>query len=333
MKRAWLPLIALVAVSGCQPTPLKPVYVDLNLIPTRLTPKPKSPDIKPVTLPAQPAAEAKISDKPARIVGAERTETSAQIRDLIRKEAQAAVEVLAKELREVLQPEFDAFALALQEGLTADRLARWQQYSKEIRPVFESYAKRREVLLVDRLLLDRPIPRGIELNNNEAEDEGLKARKSKLQAITTQIKDLDEAYERDIKALESKLGMDITDLEKQRADKLTKKSKELTAKAEAEARSLIRSRDDSMTSLDRVSSTTKLPPEPGAKASLSALPAQESLKRVPSQRSEPNLELELRRQLRIWLSLNHYELATSPGAAEDKTQEFIKWRADLTSPR
>lgn len=332
MRRLGILGVLATSLVGChQAAPM--VYVDLDKVPVDRPKTIKSIDIEAASAPPKVNKSVTIDPQAERVVRVDREHSASAIRDLLRAESEEARKVISERLRQYYQAEIDEFFDSEYEKLGPTAQGAWKEYRDKIRPIFEQYGKERGPLVVSlTVYTEFPNPETL-VKIDPDSDPALETRAEKTRDLQRKILVLDQKYEADIAKLDSDARGVITASEESMNERVEAKRKEINERAEREARQQVNVRTDVMNERLAGMGASTLAARKGESLSVELGAADSGFKGVPSTSRQIVPPADAHRQLQMWLALNGYDLADSPVGVRDATQDFIKWRASLTSTR
>ncbi len=332
MKRHGISIGLVASLIGCQQSaPI--VYVDLNLV-SRQVAEPLQTLEVPSSLGAPGVRKAvSIPALPERLVAVDTAHSAKAIRDLLEAESAVARTAISERLKQYYQAEIDEFFEMEYADLAPAAQEEWKAYREKIRPIFERYAKQRGPLLVSlTVLTEFPNPEQLVKVDPESEP-AIQSRVERIREFQRQIAQLDKQYELEIATVDGQTRTAIQNREEQMNARVEAKRKENNQRAEREARQQVNTLTDVLNERLVPQGAKRLPFRDGASLSVELRSTNSGFKGVPSTSRTVVLPTDIHGQLQTWLALNGYDFAGSPAGARDATQEFIKWRAGLTSKR
>lgn len=314
---------------GCQATPHKRVYVDLEavLASYKASPLPSKPPPRPPG--GLPAKTVGLPPVPGKTIIVEGT-TTAQAQRLLDENRRKAVRELTRLLAQRYVREVERAGAERIRALEPGRQTAMERAEQLLRAEFEAYADKRGDR-VARLtsIVGFPDPNPLSLPPSQPVPAFVQRSLDEAAALRKEIHALDEAYDARAGEILAQVGkqydVDLTServaIERDRAAALARAEQEATNEATETYKALA--------PLLMGSAGINLPGQPGQSVTLPAVPPPSA---APDVR-ERTLSLQERRtiltsQLQIWLALNRYELADRPQGDNDATAQFVRWRQE-----
>ena len=332
MKRYGICIGLAASLVGCQQS-APVVYVDLDLVSRQISkplqtlevpPSPGTPDVR---------QGVSIQPLPERVLSVDRAHSAKSIRDLLEAESAVARTAISERLKQYYQAEIDEFFDSEYADLAPAAQEEWRAYREKVRPIFERYGKLRGPLLVSlTVLTEFPNPEQLVRIDPESEP-AVQSRIERIRDFQRQIALLDKQYELEIATVDGQTRTSIQNREEQMNARVEAKRKEMNQRAEREARQQVNLRSDVLNERLVPLVAKLLPYRAGASLVVDLSSSNSGFKGVPSTSRTVVPPTDIHGQLQTWLALNGYNFAGSPDGARDATQDFIKWRASLTSKR
>ena len=328
-NRRFATLIPLLALAGChQSSPL--VYVDLDAVQAQSKQSVPSKILIPSPPETRPGFSETVPGEPAVSIPDPSSASTRNVQEMFRAEQAAALAELQRRLRQFYHGEAAAFSLLETKSIAIQEQGAYAAANNRIRTIFDDWAvKRAPVFAKLAMVAGFPIPPATQSNVAKSPNPEMMRKRDEAEKLRIQLKAIDAQFyaqsDEILAGVTKKSAADQAELK----EKIEAKAKELDKRAEDEANAQIRQAVSKLSF--RLASPTplNLPARPGFQLSI---PAEKPLDPAPKVPSSGILEDAadrrrlLEHELRIWLALNRYTLASSPKGNRDFTQEFQKWR-------
>jgi hypothetical protein len=323
------------AIGGCY-SPKTLVFVNL---PELRQPKPNVQKLggkKPAAGGVETPAKKTIPGLPSKVVANEMRTKQDELRRKLDRESNLAIEVISAKLKEFYQKEIDIFyeEEVGKLGLTSNALT--ERFKAQTRVIFDRFAIRRAPL-VSRLafLVDFPFPKQLV----PIDEEGISAKERKkrieVRDLQRSISALDDEYEKEKRELEEGLRSELGAQAEKFSEAFDRKQDEIAQRARQEASRQVRRFGETITLQLFPDTAERLPVVPGHSATITTTRASgTSVSSSPEVTFTDETSISAtairENELRLWLNLQRYEL-TEPGpGVKDVTEEFLKWRREIS---
>jgi hypothetical protein len=328
MRASSLALLLTIFLAGCG-AKSQTVYIDVARVLKATEARPPDKPAAPKPPKPQPGYSASLPGKPASVVLDRPKSSGVDIRRTIAAAQAKALRDIQSRLRRFYDTEVARFELDQQKLLTEAELKAYEEANVRIRAEFEEYGRRRGPIFAElTLLAGFPDPNPASKPPDDKLPAIMQRRFERTVELREQLKALDLEFDHTVQLI---LGgvrdVAAATLASMRL-RVEQFKTDLDRKAQEEAEAQVRSSASELglKLIDPLNITL-----PATPASAVSIPAEKPFRPAPEVPSlailqgQKDRERLIRHELEIWTGLNRYVL-TSNAAADDKTDEFLKWR-------